>query len=149
MSNQQSTTWHIQKVSTVWLYKIYTSCKKCLFMAIKFYIPQSNFWHQHHWHWGTCHSRAQGFVCPVHRHAFCFQLCAATCSEFHNMLLHWVLCFVGGIQTTKFPTCPHTMHMVFLVDIICLVAHFCEQGIQILVSCYDKCLSVGGAYVKN
>jgi hypothetical protein len=28
-------------------------------------------------------------------------------------------------------------------------AHFYEQGIQNLVPHYDKCLNVGGAYVKN
>jgi hypothetical protein len=41
------------------------------------------------------------------------------------------------------------VHMIFLVDIVCLVADFYEQGVQNVKPCYDKCLSVGGDYVEK
>jgi hypothetical protein len=56
----------------------------------------------------------------------------------------------GSNSTNKIPCqSPNAVHMIFLVNIVCLAAHFYEQGIQNLVSHYNKCLNVGGAYVEK
>jgi hypothetical protein len=55
---------------------------------------------------------------------------------------------MGGIQPTKFRLSQNTVHMIFLVYIVCLAANFYEQDIQNLVSHY-KCLNVGGDYVEK
>jgi hypothetical protein len=56
----------------------------------------------------------------------------------------------GRNSMNKIPCLSQKMvHMIFLVDIVCLVAEFYEQGIQNLVPHYDKCLNMGGAYVEK
>jgi hypothetical protein len=58
---------------------------------------------------------------------------------------------MGGIQPTNKILClsQNTVHMIFLIDIICLAADFYEQNIRNLVPRYGKCLRVSGAYVAK